>query len=144
MLHGYYEYTLQGDQHNLDKNLVLGMFAYKDITHEVDVELSYWGDTSNPNMAYTVQPGPPPADMQQRWAMSETGTTLHSFNWAPNHVLFASYATGSRPLASFDSSASVSAEGARGIINLWMYQNNPPAQETEIVIQNFVFIPEAY
>jgi hypothetical protein len=142
--HGYYEYTLQGDQHNLDKNLVLGMFAYKDITHEVDAELSYWGDTSNPNMAYTVQPGPPPANMQQRWTMAETGTTLHSFNWAPNHVLFASYATGSRLLASFDSSASASAEGARGIINLWMYQNNPPAQETEIVIQNFIFIPEAY
>jgi hypothetical protein len=151
--YGTYAYYLASRMDNLDKNVVLGLFAYKDDYHEVDIEFSKWGQSNYKNGWYTVQPRPYVEGTNQRtFNVQLNGDyTTHYFTWRPNRIYFESfgghYPIGTEPqdniIQSFTSNSQVSASGAKAHINLWLYRGLAPSNGSpvEVVIKSFQYIP---
>jgi hypothetical protein len=84
----------------LDKNVVLGLFTYKDtdLNNEIDIELARWGNQAWPNLNYTVYPSTASlwdATQKDKYAttheMALSGNyTGHSFVWRNNQVTLTS------------------------------------------------------
>lgn len=51
--YGTYTFYTASNIDALDKNVVLGLFAYKDDSHEVDIEFSRWGIENYTNAGFT-------------------------------------------------------------------------------------------
>jgi len=91
----------------LPEDLVLGVFTWdiqdrhevnQNWNHEVDFEMSRWGQSSNADMQFVVQPG---ASLQKhRFFSGADGTSYdqsghtHSFTWLPGHLAWSSTAGG--------------------------------------------------
>jgi hypothetical protein len=102
--YGTYAWTIQGDPHLFADNVVLGLFTwdnnsfYTQANSEVDVELSYWGNRSNPSpLTYSVQPvsfGPVYEERSHKVDMEDAllaGVTTHVFNWTDTLITWYSY-----------------------------------------------------
>lgn len=154
---GTYQFWVVGAIDTFDKNVVLGMFNYAgpDGTNEIDVEVSRWGDGTNPNnLTYAVYPavgGIPHTSKKQPFSLSGSFTT-HRFRWESTGVFFQSL-HGHRddnvnqfanwcyyPL---DNSNRVPQEPLPVHLNLWLFQGKPPSngQPVEVVIRKFTFTP---
>jgi hypothetical protein len=152
---GYGTYTFYANSRidSLDKNVVLGLFAYKDDNHEVDIELTKWGNSIGNNGWFTVQPPPYIAGQNQKsFNIQLTGDySTHSFEWTQYGTSFKSihghYSPDSAPqeniIQSFVSTSNPNAEGAKAHINLWLLNANPPSngENVEVIISQFEFIP---
>jgi hypothetical protein len=150
--YGTYVFYLASRIDNLDKNVVFGLFAYKDDSHEVDIEFSKWGNINYKNAWYTVQPSPYVDGRNQKaFNVQLTGDyTTHFFTWSKKSVFFESfhghYPIGTQPasniIQSFTSASHPSASGVKAHINLWLYQGNPPSNglPVEVVVKSFQFI----
>lgn len=57
--YGVYAFTVQKGYENIDPNAVIALFTYLDDTHEIDIEISKWGNRNSDNTQYVVQPGTP-------------------------------------------------------------------------------------
>ncbi len=137
----------------LDKNVVLGLFAYRDDSHEIDIEYSKWGLTNFNNGWFTVQPPPYVSGVNQKsYNLRLYGDySTHYFTWDRKSVFFQSfgghYSIGTQPvdnvIASFTSNRQVSADGVKAHINLWLYQGKAPSNglPAEVVIKSFQFLP---
>lgn len=102
--YGTYTWKIEGPTSSatgvLDKNVVLGLFTYKDsdFNNEIDIELARWGDAANPNLNYTVYPST--ADLWDATQQDKYQTTFemqlngnytgHSFAWRSNQVTLTS------------------------------------------------------
>ncbi len=151
--YGTYVFQLASRTDNFDKNIVLGLFAYKDDTHEVDVEFSRWGEEYYPNGWFTVQPRPYIEGKNQRSFNFQLygDYSTHYFTWNKNSIYFESfgghYPLGTQPadniIKSFTSNTRVSAVGVKAHINLWLYQGQAPSdgQPVEVIIKSFKYIP---
>ncbi len=59
---GTYSWIVEGDLYNLDPNIVFGMFQYPDssvgpdMTNEIDIEISPWGDPNKDRLNYSIWP----------------------------------------------------------------------------------------
>ena len=59
---GTYTWIVEGDLYQLDPNIVLGMFQYPDrsigpdLTNEIDIEISPWGDPQKDRLQYSIWP----------------------------------------------------------------------------------------
>lgn len=150
--YGTYAFYLANRIDTIDKNVVLGLFAYKDNSHEVDIEFSKWGNTNSNNSWYTVQP--PPYVQGKTWSFNMTlngDYTTHYFTWKQNSVYFESvgghYPIGSEPksniIQSFTSNSSVSATGVKAHMNLWIFHSSAPSngQPVEVIVKSFKYIP---
>lgn len=102
--YGTYAWTIQGDPHLFADNVVLGLFSwdnnsfYTQANSEVDIELSYWGNRSNPSpLTYSVQPvsfGPVYEERSHKVDMEDAllaGVTTHVFNWTDTLITWYSY-----------------------------------------------------
>ncbi|MCW4018488.1 MAG: glycoside hydrolase family 16 protein [Candidatus Bathyarchaeota archaeon] len=150
--YGTYAFQVASRTDNFDKNVVLGLFAYKDDTHEIDIEFSKWGIADYKNGWFTVQPRPyVEGENQKAFDFQLSGDyTSHYFTWNSRSIYFESahghYPVGTAPQAniiqSFTSYKSVSAQEVKGHINLWLYNGNPPSDgnPVEVIIKSFQFI----
>ena len=149
--YGTYAFYVASRMDNLDKNVILGLFAYKDDSHEVDIEFSRWGNSNYHNGWFTVQPQPYVEGRNQRSfdvALSGDYTT-HYFTWKPRTIYFESfhghYTVGTEPqsniIQAFTSNTRVNAAGAKAHINLWLYSGFAPSDglPVEVVIKSFKF-----
>lgn len=151
--YGTYTFYTVSRLDNFDQNVVLGLFAYADNSHEVDIEYSKWGSAVNNNGWFTVQP--PPITMgynSQAFNIQMSGTYATSyFTWTPNYVYFESdgghYAPGTAPsgnvFSSFTSYKQVTPGDEKADINLWLFNGVPPSNgsSAEVVISSFTFTP---
>lgn len=152
---GYGTYVFYTVSHvdTLDKNVVLGLFAYKDDNHEVDIEYSKWSNPTYNNGWFSIQPAPfTQGKNQQSFNLQLSGTySTHYFTWKPGSVYFevfgGHYPVGTEPagniVKSFTSYKTVDATGVRAHINLWLFNGKTPsnAQPAEVIIKSFQFIP---
>ncbi len=150
--YGTYAFYVASNIANLDRNVILGLFAYKDDAHEVDIEFSKWGDEYNPNAWFTVQPPPYINGRNQKtFNLQLNGDySTHYFTWSRRSIFFQSfhghYPIGTQPssniIESFTSYSRTSAQGVRAHINLWLYHGNYPSDgmPVEVIIKNFKFI----
>ncbi len=104
MGYGRYTFTVEGDMEDLASNTVLGLFTWDDETFktdansEVDVEISRWGNSSDP---YVLQFGVQPIFFgqlnEERMERPEysigkmNGLTNHTFIWTDSLITWESY-----------------------------------------------------
>lgn len=157
--HGEYRWYLDTPI-KADPKVVLGLFTWDDDPdsarfhhREIDIELiSTWGDASNTNAQFCVQPWTTRRNLH-RFALPDPSlaATTHTFSWAKESVVF-------RALRGHVSEAEVKESvleewrfSGRGVpppggenvrMNLWLLSRpEDDASETEMVISKFEFVP---
>ena len=155
--YGKYIFYVAGRVDQLDKNIVLGLFTWDETAseynyREIDIEFSRWGEETNDNAQYVVQPWDRPGNMKRFNIEVDDEYTTHIFNWTPDSIFFQSL-HGHYPSAPAEdyiieswtyTGNDIPPAGKENVrINLWLYKGNPPtdAEEAEIVIKAFQFIP---
>ncbi len=127
---GTYEWTVRGPAHDLDANVVLGLFLYKDDDNEIDIELARWGDPANAtNAQWAVQPADRDGNLE-RWSLPATGSATMRFTWTPGRADFSGdYLTsgGREPLPPWTNSAApLQSAGVHVHMNLWLLLGRAP------------------
>ena len=153
--YGTYRFYLNNEVHDLDPNIVLGLFTWSDdaaFAHrELDIEVARWGNPANDNAQFVVQP----YDFQGHifrftWPPGAPQST-HSFVWGNGSASFSSqvghFDPGGPPpvvTASYDFFDAIPEPGDENPrINLWLMQENIPTdgQQAEVIIDRFEFVP---
>ena len=150
--YGDYEFRIESNTENYDKNVVAGFFTYASDTEEVDIELTKFGDANNTNAHYTVQPYFNPGNTTG-FDLGLTGDfSTHSFDWTANQIDFESLhghhsspPTPGHVINQWSyTGADIPSEGSEKVhINLWLFQGNKPSnnQSHELIIDSFTFTP---
>jgi hypothetical protein len=160
---GTYEFEVSGDFAAFDRNAVLGLFNYPgsaevgpDGTNEIDIEISQWGDASNPNrLNWNVYPaidGGKKGNHALPLSLP-TGASTHQFTWTAKSIDYASFSgfVSEGEAAPIGEWTYAPKKAARDIpqvplvlhMNLWLTAGKAPAdgQPIEIVINDFRFAP---
>lgn len=149
--YGTYRFHVETAVDHLDPRVVLGLFTWSDspaFAHrEIDVEVSRWGQVENQNGQFVVQPYTRPENIA-RFEIPKGLSTIHSFTWRPESAFCQSL---TRHPQSKSSAVIYRHRFTQGIpkagdenarINLWLLAGSPPnAEETEIIISKFEFLP---
>jgi hypothetical protein len=150
--YGTYQWQVEGAIGSLDKNIVLGLFNYSgnDGYDEMDIEFARWGNSSWPNLNYTVWPatsGYSDWSYTKNFSLSGTYTT-HRFTRSASSVVFKSlggfYNDDTNLFASATcttANTSISTLGMPVHMNLWLFDGNAPSdgKEVEIIIHSFTY-----
>lgn len=159
--YGRYIFYVSTRYDELDKNVIVGLFTYENDRREIDIELSRWGrsDKEAPNTSFTVQSAKkrnlPRAEKEkedkgnEKFLAELNGSyTTHRFKWQKGRVDFQSihghypYAPKHHLIKEKAITENVHASRAEKThINFWMYKGMPPADESEVIIKRFEFIP---
>lgn len=152
--HGTYEFALASRVDQFDANTVVGLFTWDTSApafnyREIDIEFSRWGNPTNDNSQYVVQPWDT-AGNTYRWNTVLNGNeSTHQFTWNPDSVEFSSHqgdSTGALIQSWAYSGADVPPAGTlsgNARINLWLMGGAAPLDglDTELVITSFQFTP---
>jgi len=146
---GYGTYTMKIEEtSHLAAGVVLGFFTWDSLAkeqnyREIDVEVSRWGDPTNKNGQFVVQPYTQPENIV-RFEIPP-GPVVHSIEWSPERVrASSSRVQGSARVPIYDhifTTGSPSAGREQARINLWLAENRPPTDQpdTEVIISDFEF-----
>lgn len=147
--YGTYEFFVNGRFDQLDSNIVVGLFLYKDDAHEIDIEFGRWGRKYGDNLQYVLQ-ACPPGSIHRYQAELNGDYTTHRIVWKPESVSFRSLH--GHYLGDLPSKYHLITQWAYGNayytpttekvhMNLWLVQGESPVlgKETEIVITRFAF-----
>jgi len=144
--YGEYRWVVAGDLAAMDPQFVLGLFTYLDNQHEIDFELSRWGDADKPNAQFVVQPHG--KDSMYRFDTGKASLLTCSFLWAEKLVrgrCWIGEDTSGKPLAEWEYTGAKVPEpgGERVRSNLWLFRGQLPTVERpqEVVIRSFRFTP---
>ena len=146
--YGTYAWDVATDVTHMDPAVVLGLFTYEDDTHEIDVEMSRWGDAANAaNADFAVQPSDVPANLHN-YAIPAGVTAVHAaYMWAPGAAAFAVTSMAGAPFRATWQRNGSSVPAARGReavhMNMWLFRGRAPGNDEgqEVVITNFTFVP---
>jgi len=153
--YGTYRFYLNNEVHELDPNIVLGLFTWSDdpaFEHrELDIEVARWGDPANDNGQFVVQPYHLPGHIFRfAWPAGAPQST-HSFVWGNGSASFSSQIGHFDPadpapviVGSYDFFDAIPEPGDENPrINLWLTQGNAPTdrREAEVIIDRFEFVP---
>jgi hypothetical protein len=148
--YGTYSFVVR-DVSTFEPAAALGMFTWDDLGveqnhREISVEISRWGDASNKNAQYVIQPYYVAANVA-RFA-APAGRLTHSFRWAPGRVSFKTVAGAigavAQTVAAHDLTSGVPTPGAETIrINFYVFGYGTVALKNgaEVVIEKFEFLP---
>ena len=137
---GRYTFELDSPVDALDPNAVLGLFTWSDEpaydNREIDIELSRWGNATDPtNGQYVVQPYDRTGNLRRFTQPALTPSTL-SFDWRAGAVAFGG------PTAWTCSGPDVPPPGSEHVrMNLWLFRGEPPlsGETVEVVDKRFRF-----
>ena len=153
--YGTYRYYLGNEVHDLDPNIVLGLFTWSDdpaFAHrELDVEVARWGDPNNDNGQFVVQPYDVPGHIFRFLWSAGAPQSTHSFVWGDGSASFASQIGHFDPadpapviVASYDFFDGIPEPGNENPrVNFWLTGGNAPTngQTSEVIIDRFEFVP---
>jgi hypothetical protein len=157
--YGTYVFTLENEIDSLDSKIILGLFIYdlpdqQGNHREIDVELTRWGNPSDPNNSqFVVQPWNNPGNIHRfpiDYAV-DTEITTHEITWLTDQIDFRSY-YGESPFEKLDylieswsySGSDIPQPGTENPrINFYLMNGDPPtnSQDAEIVIRSLEFFP---
>lgn len=129
MGYGKYVFYISSDLSKLDKQVVAGLFTYKNDNEEIDIEFSRWGVADNQDSQFAVQPSEK-AGNKERYDLQLLGVqSTHAFNWQPNKIEFISLQ--GHGLTS----------GVENIIHEWAYIGGdiPPENEERLRMNLWLF-----
>lgn len=143
--YGTYRFTVEDVTH-LGPSAVVGMFTYDEASldnsrHELDVELSRWGDPSHNNAQYVVQPFFVPENVYRFGVPA--GRLTYVIRWEPGSASFTTL-RGGRIISEHAFTAGIpEAEGQTTHIDLYdfHYSRNLKHQPGEVVIDKFEYLP---
>lgn len=159
--YGTYVFTVCGRIDLLDENIVLGLFTWEDCVpehnyREIDIELSQWGNSSNDNAQFVVQPWDMSGNMFRfNIDLPRCGhkKTTHVFSWQPECIRFWSYYGDASSVIetenliaswhySGDDIPPAGNENPR--INFWLMGGSTPnnGSEAEIVLTSFQHVSD--
>ena len=158
--YGTYIFTLADGFPDFPLEAVLGLFSWDEaitfnpnidnIYHEIDVELSYWGDSNTPFAQYVVQPWYE-NDNRYQFDYYPEGEVSCAFNWSEDQLNFVTWSgdAGDYPPDEADiieaweySGNDIPPAGnARARLNLWLLPDADIGENLEVVISDFVFYP---
>lgn len=149
--YGNYNLVVQ-DISQLEPAAVLSMFTWDDLEagqnhREMNIEITRWGDPSNKNLRYVVQPFYVPANVAQ--FPIPRGTLIHSLNWKPGRAEFKTAAgfgsdKNSKIISEYTFASSVPAAGGETvhlILYVFGYSKQPLQKEAEVIIEKFEYLP---
>lgn len=147
--YGYHKYVFYVDSRvdQLDKNVVAGLFAYKNDEEEIDIEFSKWGDTNKDNSQFAIQPSVNQGNKVRFNLLLEDNHSTHFFNWQKESIEFGSY-LGNSLMPSDEEVVKTWTYTGKDIptspdlrikINLWLFKGKFPSdnQDNELVIRDF-------
>jgi serine/threonine protein kinase len=148
--YGTYNFDVVGRFDLLDPQVVVGLFLYRDDTHEIDIEFARWGKRHGENLQYVLQPGDRVGNLHRCEATLSGDYTSHRIVWQPENVSFRSlhgHYVGNPPSDDYLISAWSFGKAyykpttERVLINLWLHNGQPPGtnENIEIVIKQFSF-----
>ena len=115
--------------------------------HEMDIEISRWGDPAGKNAQYVRQPYYVPANVER--FMAPAGTLTHSFQWESGRLSFRTVRGSGRPSANrlvaervlTTGIPSPAIESVR--ISLYYFRDGyvPLKKGAEVVIEKFEYLP---
>ena len=144
---GYGSYSCAvRDTAHLEPAAVFSMFTF-DYTgsdenyHEVNIEVSRWGDPASKNAQYVIQPYYVPTNVVRFEAPS--GPLTHSFRWEPGRLSFKT-TRGSKVISERVFTAGVPSHGIESVrMNLYIFRKSkvPLENGAEVVIDKFEYLP---
>ena len=151
---GTYEFAVASavdELANSDPNLVLGVFLYRDDTHELDVEFARWGnaDANATNADYVNQPNTGSSKALLWTQPPGLNATTHQIVYERNRVTWNSFITGhpTKPYQTFNSTTLVpAAAGMLVHINFWLFRGTPlrdGQKNATVKLSSFEFNPAA-
>ena len=150
--YGEYKFYVSSNVENYDPNIVAGLFLYENDSREIDIEFSRWGNQSNVDGWYTVQPPPYTSSNQNSFSLNLTGDySTHRFVWSNSNIYFQSYHGHYSTLPSTDflinqwtytGNNNPPVGNERLHINFWLYNGQPPTNQNEAeLIIGAVYVP---
>lgn len=150
--YGTYRFYIEKLPEVLDDQAVLGMFTWDDnpddFHREIDIEISTWGDQTETNTQFVVQPHHRKENKHRLYTPLKESALVYSFEWTDSAVVFQveqEKRAGNSTLSSWTyTGADKPAPGNENArICFWLYKGKPPQdrQEMEVVISRFEFIP---
>ena len=150
---GYGTYRFQvRDVSHLESSAVLTLITWDGVgtesnRHELDVELSRWGQVDNTNVNYVVQPYYVPANFVA--FRVPPGPYTHSFRWEPGKVTFSTVArsgntSGGAVINQHVFTSGVPSPGGESVrIALYVFHQGPiPLKnENQVTIDKFEYLP---
>jgi hypothetical protein len=141
--YGIYQFSLESGLETNDKNIVLGLFTYLDDENEIDIEFAKWGEDTDKNGQYVIQPSWK-LNHKKRFEFDPQGEySVHGFSWCKTVVDFYSYTDSYNFNWRYYGSGIPRPSTEHVHINLWLRQGLPPSDynEVEVVINSFMFTP---
>lgn len=147
--YGYHKYVFYVDCRvdQLDKNVVAGLFAYKNDEQEIDIEVSKWGDANKDNCQFAVQPSTNVGNKVRFNLSLQDNYSIHFFNWQKDSIEFGTYLGKSLTSTKEDVVKDWTYTGKdiptsmdlRIKINLWLFRGRFPNdnQDNELIIRDF-------
>jgi len=150
--YGEYRFYVESNVENYDPNIVSGLFTYENDNRELDIEFSSWGDSTDVDGWYTIQPPPYNSSNQNSFSLNLSGNnSTHKFIWSSSTIFFQSYNGYSATLTdsgdlinqwTYAGSNNPPVGNERLHINFWLFSGNAPfdQQDAELII-NAVYVP---
>jgi hypothetical protein len=148
--YGYdkYVFYVSSRPDSLDRQVVWGLYTYKNDEEEIDIEFSRWGFDNNQEAQYAIQPSSVPGN-KARFRMNLEGSySTHIIDWGKKWIDFASYhghllnpVNTTQIIASWRYSGNnIPPDSDEKLkINLWLFRGTPPSdgKEAEVVVNRF-------
>ena len=148
---GDYTWDVTGRPNDLDRNAVLGMFTWDDVSardhhREIDIEMSRWGSKhATKNSGFTVQPYQHHGNGHRYVIPDAAGPrTVNSFIWGSSSVAFSTELPDGSPISNWTYAGNdVPSHGVnvRPRINLWLFRGVPASngKPVHVVLPSFSF-----
>lgn len=149
MGYGTYRFVVR-DISRLEPSQVFSLFTWdyaggEQGNREMDIEITRWGDPSNRNAQYVVQPYHVAANVARFSAPA--GTLNHQFRWESGRVSFRTVrglAEQSKVVAEHDFMSGIPSPGIESVrMNHYVYRAGLPLEqnESEVVVERFEYLP---
>ncbi|MBZ4192143.1 glycoside hydrolase family 16 protein [Niabella beijingensis] len=147
--YGRYVFEMGSRTDTLDKNIVGGLFTYKNDTQEIDIEFSKWSVTGNIDAQFAVQPSNRTGNKKRFYLDQDSDVTTHWFNWQQDRIDFASYYGAMTDTAATNTIQKWTYTGndippdtdEKVKINLWLFKGVPPSnlKEAEMIVSGLKY-----
>lgn len=120
---GVFEFKVEGSVAYIDSKAVLGLFLYYSNYHEIDVEISRWGQSGAPNAQFVVQPYTRHPPHRFYISPQHGEDMIYVVEWEPKKITFKAYietADGERILVDEWSTRVREVKPMRIHIDLWL------------------------
>jgi hypothetical protein len=149
--YGEHRFVIEGSLDSLDKSVVVGLFNYRDDSHEIDIEFSDWGVQNNAQFgSYTIQPYTISGNSVSFGFALDTALSTHSFNWQAGYITFTSFqgltdspAGRIKTWVYTGPSKPKDSDQLRTHINFWLFEGKAPVDTThlELIVRDVKLPP---